>query len=391
MLSKVVSVCYGVGSRPPRRSGNPFADDEHVQAASRDMHHSASHPPLPATDQATVALAAAFDHQHPSQALSSEQLHNTMPQSSHQAALGSSLGRPQHDNASVSADLAPLRHLTTQPGVTPNDASARVVDPDAGVSSSARTALPESSELPAQVSHGSLARARSEQQGIARGLSQGSVPPAPVRSPLRATLSTERLVPRRAPPTRPGPGPAVLPEGSGDVVLPRRAAPGPPGPEPALALEEQGLSSMLQQDLPSTSHVAARQGESRPGESAGPSQAPGLEGMLGSPMPDSHYVEEDTGASEQDRQKFMQSLQSPEKGSKTKNWAKGFGSMRAKAKDMLQARNAGAGGSAGQGVLAGEAPMGAPQTAPDAGLGRGSKLARDMTTMFAGLKKPANQ
>ena len=99
--------------------------------------------------------------------------------------------------------------------------------------------------------------------------------------------------------------------------------------------------------------------------------------------------EEDSEVSAQDRQKFMQSLQSPDRGSiRTKNLAKGFGRMRAKAKDLMQARAAGAasGGPAGQPAPAQGAPKGS-----DAELGRGGRLARDMTSMFAGMKKPANQ
>jgi len=115
----------------------------------------------------------------------------------------------------------------------------------------------------------------------------------------------------------------------------------------------------------------------------------GLEGMLGRAAPDSEEEEEDSEVSAQDRQKFMQSLQSPDRGSiRTKNLAKGFGRMRAKAKDLMQARAAGAasGGPAGQPAPAQGAPKGS-----DAELGRGGRLARDMTSMFAGMKKPANQ
>ena len=159
-------------------------------------------------------------------------------------------------------------------------------------------------------------------------------------------------------------------------------------------------TSMLPQDLPSRQVLAARQSgqaskaggagySQASGQTQGSGQMQGLEGMLGMAAPESEEEEEDSEVSAQDRQKFMQSLQSPDRGStRTKNLAKGFGRMRAKAKDLMQARAAGAasGGPAGQPAPAQGAPKGS-----DAELGRGGRLARDMTSMFAGLKKPANQ
>ena len=118
---------------------------------------------------------------------------------------------------------------------------------------------------------------------------------------------------------------------------------------------------------------------------------------MGRAAPDPEEDEEASEVSAQDRQRFMQSLHSPEKGGpKTKNFTKGFERMRAKAKDMyLQAKSTGA-NAAGSGAAAQapHAPEGSREGASaqtDAELGRGGRLARDMTMMFAGLKKQAKQ
>lgn len=127
---------------------------------------------------------------------------------------------------------------------------------------------------------------------------------------------------------------------------------------------------------------------SSPAADSGPTSA--LQAMLGSSAPDTAEETAGSDVSAQDRMKFMQSLQSPDRGGRGKTFAKGFGRMKARAKDMLQSGvqsvNTPAGQpSASQGVGAGDQPD------PSAGLGRGSKMARDMTMMFAGLKRPANQ
>ena len=124
-------------------------------------------------------------------------------------------------------------------------------------------------------------------------------------------------------------------------------------------------------------------------------EATGLGGMLGRSAPDSDTEEEESAASSQDRQKFMKSLQSPDQGSsRSRNLVQGFGRMRAKAKDMLQAKNAGSPSgpntrSAQQAPSQGSADD-ASHTPTDVELGKRGRLARDMTLMF-GLKKPANQ
>ena len=135
------------------------------------------------------------------------------------------------------------------------------------------------------------------------------------------------------------------------------------------------------------------------GQSSGQGQITGLEGMLGRPAPDSDTDEASSEVSAQDRQRFMQSLQSPEKGgSRTKQFTQGFGRMRAKAKDMLQARSAANSSSAGSssGVAASSTSAeeaSKPSTAApnDAEMSRGGKMARDMTMMFAGLRKQSKQ
>lgn len=269
---------------------------------------------------------------------------------------------------------------------------------------------------------------------------QGSLPvprrPAPSRPDMESAQPLDAQdsipVPRRPAPSRPDLAPALPLQGQGSMPSQlassrsSQAAGMPvegqssmsvpvqwhdtsrPSPEASLPLEGRGSTgrqpqlptSMLPQDLPSRQVLSARQsgqasqaeGPSQSqgsGEAQGPGQMQGLEGMLGRAAPDSEEDEEDSEVSAQDRQKFMQSLQSPDRGSaRTKNLAKGFGRMRAKAKDLMQARTAGAAssGPAGQPAPAQGAPKGS-----DAELGRGGRLARDMTSMFAGLKKPANQ
>ena len=270
---------------------------------------------------------------------------------------------------------------------------------------------------------------------------QGSLPvprrPAPSRPGMESAQPLEAQssfpVPRRPAPSRPDLAPALplqeqgsmpsqlassrstqatgmLVEGQSSMSVPvQRHDTSRSSPEAALPLEggasmgrqPQLPNSMLPQ-LPSRQVLAARQSgqasqeegpsQAQPsGQMQGPGQMQSLEGMLGRAAPDSEEEEEDSEVSAQDRQKFMQSLQSPVGGStRTKNLAKGFGRMRAKAKDMMQARAAGAasGGPAGQPAPAQGAPKGS-----DAEMGRGGRLARDMTSMFAGLKKPnqANQ
>lgn len=111
-------------------------------------------------------------------------------------------------------------------------------------------------------------------------------------------------------------------------------------------------------------------------------QAASLQSMLGRSMPDTQDEASESDVSAQDRQKFVQSLQSPDKGSKAKGLAKGFTRMKARAKDMLQ--------SGSQGSSSSQAGA-SDGTASNAGLSRGSKMARDMTTMFGGLKRPAHE
>ena len=176
---------------------------------------------------------------------------------------------------------------------------------------------------------------------------------------------------------------------------------------PALPLQLQGsfpraprpTASMPVYAPPSTGDPLPRQGAQQGGSAPRERQAIGLEGMLGSSAPDSDTEEEESTASAQDRQRFMQSLQSPDQGSsRSSNLAKGFGRMRAKAKDMqakLQAKNAGSPSgphtrSTQQAPLHGSAE-GASRTPTDLDLGKRGRLARDMTLMFAGLKKPTNQ
>lgn len=274
--------------------------------------------------------------------------------------------------------------------------------------------------------------AQSEQQhpGTVAG-KEGALPLPAQRAPV-APPPAEGLVP-----SRPPPAPPLASEGSGRVFVPWRPAPSAPDQEPAQSLGQQGSMPAPAQTAPSllpqgqgslpvsvqgqdalnrptpvvgpllegrgrlgeltqpTSRALPQGLPSRQGsaasQAAGLSAQQGLEGMLGSAA---HGVEEEeeeeSEASAQDRQKFMQSLQSPDRGStRTKNLAKGFGRMRAKAKDLMQARNAGAAssGPAGQPAPA----QGASHTPTDAELGRGGRLARDMTMMLAGLKKPANQ
>ena len=173
---------------------------------------------------------------------------------------------------------------------------------------------------------------------------------------------------------------------------------------PALPLEQQS-GSFPRAPPPTASmpvYAPLSQGGALPRQGGQPAaaqrdqQETGLEGMLGRPAPDSDIEEEESAASAQDRQRFMQSLQSPDQGtSRSRNLAKGFGRMRAKAKDMLQAKNAGS--------PPGPAPHSAQQASSqglaaetshiptDAELGKRGRLARDMTLMFAGLKKPTNQ
>ncbi|KAL0027199.1 hypothetical protein WJX77_002651 [Trebouxia sp. C0004] len=271
---------------------------------------------------------------------------------------------------------------------------------------------------------------------------QGSLPvprrPAPSRPGMESAQPLEAQgsipVPRRPAPSIPDLAPALPLQGQGSMPaqlassrssqaagMPVEGQSGMsvpvqwhdtsrPSPEAALPLAQWDSISMTRQpllptsmpppDLPSRQVLAARQsgqasqaeGPSQSqgsGQTQGPGQMPGLEGGLGRAAPDSEEEEDDSEVSAQDRQKFMQSLQSPDRGStRTKTLAKGFGRMRAKAKDLMQARTAGAasGGPAGQPAPAQGAPKGR-----DAELGRGGRLARDMNSMFAGLKKPANQ
>ena len=176
------------------------------------------------------------------------------------------------------------------------------------------------------------------------------------------------------------------------------------GAEAALPLQIQQQQQQVPNASPSASSLQPRDSSStgallptgqqggQQAQAQGLHQETGLEGMLGRPAPDSEGEEEESAASAQDRQRFMQSLQSPERGpSRTKNLAKGFGRMRAKAKDMLQTRNAEsprAGRPAPQAQSQGVAAE-ASQAPTDAELGRGGRFARDMTMMFAGLKKPS--
>ena len=111
-------------------------------------------------------------------------------------------------------------------------------------------------------------------------------------------------------------------------------------------------------------------------------QGSGLQGMLGSGSPDVEGETSESEVSVRDRQKFMQSLHSPDKASKSKGLAKGFGRMKARAKDLMQS-----GSQAG----APSAQEGADPGVSNAGLSRGSRMARDVTMMFGGLKRPTNQ
>ena len=172
---------------------------------------------------------------------------------------------------------------------------------------------------------------------------------------------------------------------------------------PVLPLQQQLQSSfprappptadMQVYEPPPKGNPPPRQGGQQGGSTL---QESGLEGMLGRSAPDSDIEEEESAASSQDRQRFMQSLHSPDQGaSRSRNLAKGFGRMRAKAKDMLQAKKSGsprgpstrsAQQASPQGLAGGTAP-----TPTDTELGKRGRLARDMTMMFAGLKKPTNQ
>ena len=124
-----------------------------------------------------------------------------------------------------------------------------------------------------------------------------------------------------------------------------------------------------------------------PAADAGPNSA--LQAMLGSSAPDTPEEEAGSDVSAQDRMKFMQSLQSPDRGARGKTFAKGFGRMKARAKDMLQSGVQSVNPPAGQ-PSASQGPREGDQTDPNAGLSRGGKMARDVTMMFAGLKRPAN-
>ena len=173
---------------------------------------------------------------------------------------------------------------------------------------------------------------------------------------------------------------------------------------PALPLQLQGsfpraphpTANMTVYAPASSGDPSPRQGVQQGGSAPGEQPATGLEGMLGRSAPDSDTEEEGSEASAQDRQRFVQSLQSPDQGaSRSRNLAKGFGRMRAKAKDMLQSKNAGSPSgpntrSAQQAPSQGSSD-GASHNATDTELGKRGRLARDMTLMFAGLKKPTNQ
>ena len=171
-----------------------------------------------------------------------------------------------------------------------------------------------------------------------------------------------------------------------------------PGAGSALHLQQQHalpvMAAAASVQLPSADDALLQQpGPSSPAH--GLSEDTQVKGLLGRAAPDSEGEEEESAASAQDRQRFMQSLQSPERGgSRTKNLAKGFGRMRAKAKNMLQTRNAGsppADRPAVPQVPPTNGPAGGPNVPKDAELGKGSRFARDMTMMFAGLKKPNQQ
>ena len=112
-------------------------------------------------------------------------------------------------------------------------------------------------------------------------------------------------------------------------------------------------------------------------------QGSGLQGMLGRGTPDVEDEASESEVSVRDRQKFMQSLHSPDKASKGKGLAKGFGRMKARAKDLMQSGSQAGAPSAQEG--------GAEPGVSNAGPSRGSRMARDVTMMFGGLKRPTNQ
>ena len=168
--------------------------------------------------------------------------------------------------------------------------------------------------------------------------------------------------------------------------------------DPALPLQQPGSfpkAPPATASMPVYAPPSASQGGQQGGSAPREHQETGLEGMLGRFAPDSDTEEEEGAASAQDRQRFMKSLQSPDQGSsRSRNLVQGFGRMRAKAKDMLQAKNAGS-PSGPDTRSAQPAPLqgsvdGASHTRKDVELGKRGRLARDMTLMF-GLKKPTNQ
>lgn len=171
---------------------------------------------------------------------------------------------------------------------------------------------------------------------------------------------------------------------------------------PAVAPQQQQVprAAVLTATMPASGRESMGMSTPRQGgqqaTAQGPLQASGLEGMLGRAAPDSDTEEEESAASAQDRQRFMQSLQSPDQGSsRSRNLAKGFGRMKAKAKDMLQAKNAGSphapGNRSAQQASAQGVPGEGSHTPTDAELGKRGRLARDVNMLFAGLKKPSSQ
>lgn len=219
----------------------------------------------------------------------------------------------------------------------------------------------------------------SRHQGVSARLdpSLGAGWPAPQPQAAARTTQTGMLSPREGPVDRGRAGPAV-PHQQQQVP---RAAP------LTASMPASGRDSMGG----STPRQGGQQATARRGL-----QASGLEGMLGRAAPDSDTEEEESAASAQDRQRFMQSLQSPDQGtSRSRNLAKGFGRMKAKAKDMLQAKNAGSPHAPGNRSAQQASLQGLPgegsHSLTDAELGKRGRLARDVNMLFAGLKKPSSQ
>lgn len=383
-------------------SNTPLAEPRHAADSTVEFGHgvSNSHAGEVSRHSGSVTEPAPNSQPLPSQQAGQSQRHAA-------AAAASAQGQQRESQDAAQDRMARVQGSEAGPGV------------DAGVRTPARQ-LP-APQLTAQLEpqHAGTHTGQTGQEGElslpaertpmapppAEGLVPSRPPPAP---PLASERSGRVLVPWRPAPSAPDQDPAQSLAQQGSMPAPAQTAPSllphvqgslpvsvqgqnalnRPSPVSGLPLEGQGrlgetTSRALPQDLPSRQGFNASQ-------AAGPSDQQGLEGMLGNAAPDVEGEEEESEASAQDRQKFMQSLQSPDRGStRTKNLAKGFGRMRAKAKDLMQARNAGAAssGPAGQPAPA----QGASHTPTDAELGRGGRLARDMTMMLAGLKKPANQ